>query len=75
MLKKSGEAPDLDPQSFWHNEQIKTILTNARKKAWASIVNTPEVQELIEERERLIKNVQTNERTSQFTQDLILPNR
>ena len=76
IAKEAGEAPDLDPQSFWHNEQIKTILTNARKKAWASIVNTPEVQELItQERERLIKNVQTNERTSQFTQDLILPNR
>jgi len=72
IAKEAGEAAQLDPQSFWHNQQIKLILDDTRKRAWASIAESPEVQELIQkERSRLILNVETDQRTSKYTQDIL----
>ena len=51
-----------DPSEYQHYKIIAKEFEKARKKAWASIVNTPEVQLLLEKaRERKIENVLANE--------------
>lgn len=42
-----------DPMSYRHNQLIKKVLTNGRKRAWALIKKDPVVQQLIEEDRRI----------------------
>ena len=77
QIQERGLASELDSiEGLYHNQRIKTVMTDIRRKAWASIINEPEVQELIQEtRNRSIFNANVNRQTSNPTQDLILPNR
>ena len=40
---------DVDPLAYTHNKLIKKQLDKARKKAWSSIREHPEIQRLIQE--------------------------
>ena len=75
QLQERGLGRDIDSiDALYHNQRIKALMTDIRKKAWYKIMNEPEVQELIQEtRKRNILNATVNEQTS--TQRLILPNR
>ena len=44
---------EIDPRDYVHNRLIKQIMDKARKKAWAEITNSSDVQELIKEQQRL----------------------
>ena len=75
QLIERGRGSDIDSiDALYHNQRIKAIMTEVRKKAWNQIINEPEVQELIQEtRNKNIFNATVNRQTS--TQQLILPNR
>ena len=45
----SGQRGDYEAGDFYHNIQIDRIMNAARKKAWASIMNDPQVQEVMKE--------------------------
>lgn len=73
QIQEIGRAGDLDSiDGLYHNQQIKIIMNDIRKKAWAKISQEPEVQELMQKtRERQIFNVQTDRQTSNPTQDIL----
>ena len=61
---KKGKR-DIDPKDYKHNRLIKQMFNKARKKAWAEISSSPEVQTLIEEkRQANIQQVDVRNRTS-----------
>ena len=66
----------MQPLDYWHNRQIKIILDEVRKKAWAQISTEPEVVELIESA-RSDSKIRAQQQLSypNPTQDLLLPYR
>lgn len=38
----------MDPKDYYHNKVIFQLISRVQKKAWASILNEPEVQQLVE---------------------------
>jgi hypothetical protein len=61
--RKNGMA-DVEPKSFPHYKRIAKSFDRAKKRAWASLKNDPDVQKLlIEERNQKIKNRKANKGT------------
>ena len=46
---RDGKRAQYDARNYWHNGKIDQLFQQARKKAWASIMSRPDVQELIKE--------------------------
>ena len=45
---------EMDPRkAYMHNQLIHNLFQAARRKAWATLMNNPEVLELIKEQRRL----------------------
>ena len=63
---------EMDPRSaYMHNQLIHELFTNARKKAWATLIKDPEVLELIEEQRRLeAQNYRSLLKTSRYEEIL-----
>ena len=63
---RDGKRAQYDARNYWHNGKIDDLFQEARRKAWASIMNMPEVAELIAEqkeakRKKYLKKVQSND--------------
>ena len=61
---RDGKRGLYDARNYWHNGKIDQIFQKARRKAWASIMQTPEVAEVIAEqkekkRQKLLKREET----------------
>ena len=52
---RTGQRGDYEPMDFHHNIKIDAIFQKARKRAWASIMNDPRIQQLmlIEQQKKL----------------------
>ena len=62
---KSGRRGDFDVKDYYHNRIIEKLFYTARRKAWASISNQPEVQRVIlEQREKEIQRIQKRSSTA-----------
>ena len=46
---RDGKRAQYDARNYWHNGKIDQLFQEARKKAWASIMNDPRVQEVMKE--------------------------
>jgi len=46
---RNGDRAKYDARNYWHNGKIDQLFQEARKVAWAQIMNNPEVQEIIDE--------------------------
>ena len=65
---------DIDPmKAYKHNKIIKSYFNDAKKKAWASIKDDPEVVELL--KEALELEATQNIRLRQTQRQLLLPTR
>ena len=61
--KRNGMS-DVEPKSFPHYKRIAKSFDRAKKRAWASLKNDPDVQKLlIEERNQKLKNRKANKGT------------
>jgi hypothetical protein len=61
--KRNGMS-DVEPRSFPHYKRIAKSFDRAKKRAWASLKNDPDVQKLlIEERNQKLKNRKANKGT------------
>ena len=63
---RDGKRAKYDARNYWHNGKIDQIFQKARRDAWASIMQTPDVAELISEqkeakRQKLLKRKQTTD--------------
>ena len=63
---RDGKRAQYDARNYWHNGKIDDLFQEARRKAWASIMDMPEVAELIAEqkeakRKKYLKKVQSND--------------
>ena len=63
---RDGKRAQYDARNYWHNGKIDDLFQEARRKAWASIMDMPEVAEVIEEqkeakRKKYLKKVQSND--------------
>ena len=63
---RDGKRAQYDARNYWHNGKIDALFQEARRKAWASIMEMQEVAEVIAEqkekkRQKYLKKVQTNE--------------
>ena len=63
---RDGKRAQYDARNYWHNGKIDDLFQDARRKAWASIMDMPEVAEVIEEqkeakRKKYLKKVQSND--------------
>lgn len=61
---RDGKRGLYDARNYWHNGKIDQIFQKARRKAWASIMRTPEVAEVIAEqkekkRQKVLKRKET----------------
>jgi len=61
---RDGKRGLYDARNYWHNGKIDQLFQKARRKAWASIMQTPEVAEVIAEqkekkRQKLLKRKET----------------
>ena len=61
---RDGKRAQYDARNYWHNGKIDDLFQEARRKAWASIMDMPEVAEVIEEqkeakRKKYLKKVQS----------------
>ena len=61
---RDGKRGLYDARNYWHNGKIDQIFQKARRKAWASIMQSPEVAEVIAEqkekkRQKLLKRKET----------------
>tara|TARA_R110002012_G_scaffold213740_1_gene384820 strand:- start:601 stop:1611 length:1011 start_codon:yes stop_codon:yes gene_type:complete len=65
-----------DDKGYVHNRLIRKLFLDARRKAWASLQDDPQVRELIaENRQRQIRAQQSLDETRSVESTLILPNR
>jgi len=46
---RNGDRAKYDARNYWHNGKIDQLFQEARKTAWAQIMDNPEVQEIIDE--------------------------
>jgi hypothetical protein len=60
--------------SYFHNSLIRDIFKKAQRKAWASIISRPEVQQLIQEQREAKVSTQNDKRQAQI-EALILQNK
>ena len=62
----------LDPmKAYYHNDIIKSLFENAKRKAWAKISKDPRVIQLIKEhKERKIENRASNLKTRNYKQEI-----
>ena len=63
---RDGKRAQYDARNYWHNGKIDQIFQEARRKAWASIMEMSEVAEVIAEqqeakRQKYLKKVQSND--------------
>ena len=63
---RDGKRSQYDARNYWHNGKIDALFQEARRKAWASIMQMQEVSEVIEEqkekkRQKYLKKVQTTD--------------
>ena len=63
---RDGNRAKYDARNYWHNGKIDQLFQQARKVAWAQIMNNPEVQEIIDEqknkkRAKLLKMRETTD--------------
>ena len=49
QIIKQGRRGDFENIDFPHNRKLRIIFNRARKRAWARIINNPQVQKLMEE--------------------------
>ena len=63
---------EMDPRTaYMHNQIIHQLFTDARRQAWATLLNDPEVLELIQEQRRLdAQNYRSLVRTSEYEEIL-----
>ena len=63
---------EMDPRTaYLHNQAIHQLFTDARRAAWATLLNDPEVLELIQEQRRLdAQNYRSLVRTSEYEEIL-----
>ncbi len=63
---------EMDPRTaYMHNQMIHQLFTDARRQAWATLLNDPEVLELIQEQRRLdAQNYRSLVRTSEYEEIL-----
>ena len=72
--RNSGKR-ERDPMTAYiHNDLIRDIFKKAQRKAWASIITRPEVQELIQEQRQAKIDVQNDKRQAQL-EALLLKNK
>ena len=64
----AGKRGDYDAMDYWHNMKIDAIFQEARRKAWASIMNDPRIQKLKED--NLAKKVAKQAKKTQ-TRDIL----
>ena len=50
---RDGKRAQYDARNYWHNGKIDQLFQEARKKAWASIMNDPRVQEVMKEQKEV----------------------
>jgi hypothetical protein len=55
QMIKSGRRGDFEYIDFPHNRKLRQIFNRARKRAWASIINNPQVQKIIQEQKEADK--------------------
>ena len=61
---RSGQRGDFGPMDFHHNIKIDSIFQTARRKAWASIMNDPRIQRLMDiEREKQVRKYKKKRET------------
>ena len=63
---RDGNRAKYDARNYWHNGKIDQLFQQARKVAWAQIMNNPEVEEIIDEqknkkRAKLLKMRETTD--------------
>ena len=65
---------EMDPRSaYMHNQLIHNLFQTARRKAWATLMNNPEVLELIKEQRRLdVQNYKSLKKTAEVNNILSL---
>ena len=65
---------EMDPRTaYLHNQAIHQLFTDARRAAWATLLNDPEVLELIQEQRRLdAQNYRSLVKTSEYEEILAL---
>ena len=72
MMNRDAVGPnagDLDPMKYMHNALIKRVMDKAKDKAWAKIQADPQVQALIQEKQRVDRlnyNAQQGSRDSSY---------
>ena len=60
----AGERRDYESSDFWHNQKIHQLFETARRRAWASIQDNPNIQRLAsEQKEAKKKRVSKQEET------------
>ena len=61
---RNGLRGDYETGDYYHNIQIDRIFTNARRKAWASIMSDPRIRELVrKQKEEKIRRYKKKQQT------------
>ena len=63
---RDGKRAQYDARNYWHNGKIDQLFQEARRKAWASIMMDPDIQEIInqqkdQKRAKLLKMQKTTD--------------
>ena len=63
---RDGNRGKYDARNYWHNGKIDQLFQEARRKAWASIMMDPDIQEIINQqkdkkRAKLLKMQKTTD--------------
>ena len=64
---KTGNRGEYEGKDYFHNMKIDNIMDEARRKAWAKIMNDTNVQSLVEEqRQKKINRLKKTKETQQI---------
>ena len=65
---RGGDRGRYDPSDYYHNMKIDAIFQEARRKAWASIMRDPRIEEL---RQNALQEKQAKQRKKTQTRDIL----
>ena len=69
---RNGLRGDYETGDYYHNIQIDRIFTNARRKAWASIMSDPRIRELVrKQKEEKIRRYKKKQQTVDNLQPIL----
>ena len=64
---KAGNRGEYEGKDYFHNMKIDNIMDEARRKAWAKIMNDTNVQSLVEEqKQKKINRLKKTKETQQI---------